>query len=78
MTLLVLVATVLAYVCGISSLRHLPASVASVLGLVEPVIMTVTAWALLGEELAWLQLLGSAILLGGAYLVQRKSEILTT
>ncbi|WP_439381959.1 EamA family transporter [Amycolatopsis lexingtonensis] len=78
LTLLVLVATVLAYVFGISSLRHLPASVASVLGLVEPVIVTVTAWALLGEELTWLQLLGSAILLGGAYLVQRKSEVLTS
>ncbi|WP_086684232.1 EamA family transporter [Amycolatopsis pretoriensis] len=78
LVLLVLVATVFAYVFGISSLRHLPASVASVIGLVEPVIVTVTAWALLGEELTWLQLLGSAILLGGAYLVQRKSEILTS
>jgi drug/metabolite transporter (DMT)-like permease len=76
--LLVLVATVFAYVFGISSLRHLPASVASVLGLVEPVLVTVTAWALLGEELTWPQLLGSAILLAGAYLVQRKSEILTS
>jgi drug/metabolite transporter (DMT)-like permease len=77
MVLLVLVATVLAYACGISSLRHLPASVASVLGLVEPVITTVAAWLLIGEELAWPQLLGSAILLGGAYVVQRNSQILT-
>ncbi|WP_326943045.1 EamA family transporter [Amycolatopsis sp. NBC_01307] len=77
LTLLVLVATVLAYVFGISSLRHLPASVASVLGLVEPVITTVAAWLLLGEELAWPQLLGAAILLAGAYVVQRNSEILT-
>jgi drug/metabolite transporter (DMT)-like permease len=77
LTLLVLVATVLAYVCGISSLRHLPASVASVLGLVEPVITTVTAWLLIGEELAWPQLLGSAILLAGAYVVQRNSQVLT-
>jgi drug/metabolite transporter (DMT)-like permease len=77
LTLLVLVATVLAYACGISALRHLPASVASVLGLVEPVIVTVTAWVLLGEELTWPQLLGSAILLTGAYIVQRRSEILT-
>jgi drug/metabolite transporter (DMT)-like permease len=77
LTLLVLVATVLAYVFGISSLRHLPASVASVLGLVEPVITTVAAWLLLGEELTWPQLLGSAILLAGAYVVQRNSEILT-
>lgn len=78
LVLLVLVATVLAYVCEISSLRHLPASVASVLGLVEPVITTVAAWALIGEELSWVQLLGSAILLAGAFLVQRKSAILTS
>jgi drug/metabolite transporter (DMT)-like permease len=77
LALLVLVATVLAYTCGISSLRHLPASVASVLGLIEPVIVTVTAWVLLGEELTWVQLLGSAILLAGAYIVQRRSEVLT-
>jgi drug/metabolite transporter (DMT)-like permease len=78
LTLLVLVATVLAYACGISSLRHLPASVASVLGLVEPVITTIAAWLLIGEELAWPQLLGAVILLAGAYIVQRNSEILTT
>jgi drug/metabolite transporter (DMT)-like permease len=78
LVLLVLVATVLAYACGISALRHLPASVASVLGLVEPVITTVAAWLLIGEKLAWPQLLGSAILLGGAYVVQRNSQILAT
>lgn len=77
LTLLVLVATVLAYVCGISALRHLPASVASVVGLVEPVITIFAAWVLIGEELAWPQLLGSAILLAGAYIVQRYSEILS-
>lgn len=47
------------------------------LGLVEPVITTVAAWLLLGEELAWPQLLGAAILLAYAYVVQRNSEILT-
>jgi len=32
---------------------------------------------LLGEQLAWPQLLGAAILLSGAYIVQRYSETLT-
>ena len=77
MIALVLVATVLAYATGISALRHLPASVASVLGLVEPVIATAAAWALIGERLAWVQALGAAILLTGAYIVQRNSQILT-
>ncbi len=76
LTALILVATVLAYVTGISALRHLPASVASVLGLVEPVIATAAAWLLIGESLAWVQALGAAVLLGGAYIVQRNSAVL--
>lgn len=68
-----LLSTALAYIVGLAALRHLPASVASVLGLLEPLIATVTAWALLGETLAWIQALGAAILLAGALLVQLNS-----
>ncbi|MEV0067687.1 MULTISPECIES: DMT family transporter [unclassified Amycolatopsis] len=77
LTLLVLLSTVLSYLLGITALRHLPASVASVLGLLEPVTATAFAWALLGEALAWPQALGAAILLGGAYVVQRFSKGVT-
>ncbi|WP_326837220.1 EamA family transporter [Amycolatopsis rhabdoformis] len=77
LTLLVLISTVLSYLLGINALRHLPASVASVLGLLEPVAATAFAWALLGEALAWPQALGAVILLGGAYVVQRFSKGVT-
>ncbi|QRP48729.1 DMT family transporter [Amycolatopsis sp. FDAARGOS 1241] len=77
LTGLVLLSTVFSYLLGISSLRHLPASVASVLGLLEPVAATAFAWALLGEALTWPQALGAAILLGGAYVVQRFSKGVT-
>ncbi|QFU92320.1 DMT family transporter [Amycolatopsis sp. YIM 10] len=70
---LVLVSTVFAYLAGISSLRHLPAPVASVLGLCEPLLAAGLAWVLLGEALSWVQLLGAAILLGGALVVQLNS-----
>ncbi|HEY3708112.1 MAG TPA: EamA family transporter [Amycolatopsis sp.] len=73
----VLLSTVFPYLLSISSLRHLPASVASVLGLAEPVLATVLAWALLGEALTWPQALGAAILLGGALLVQANSKAVT-
>lgn len=76
LTALILVATALAYFTGISALRHLPASVASVIGLIEPVLAAAAAWALIGENLAWTQALGAAILLTGAYIVQRNSEVL--
>ncbi|GAA3568600.1 EamA family transporter [Amycolatopsis ultiminotia] len=74
---LVVLSTVLSYLLGISALRHLPASVASVLGLVEPLATTAFAWALLGESLAWPQAFGAVLLLGGAFLVQRNSAGVT-
>jgi len=70
---LALFSTVLAYLAGISALKHVSAPVASVLGLLEPVIALTTAWALLGETLAWVQVLGAAVLLTGALIVQLNS-----
>ncbi|GAA1943590.1 EamA family transporter [Amycolatopsis minnesotensis] len=65
-----LLSTALAYLLGTTALRHLPASVASVLALMEPVVATVLAWVLLGEQLGWIQVTGAAVLLTGAVLVQ--------
>nr|WP_243869508.1 EamA family transporter [Amycolatopsis granulosa] len=65
--------TVLAYAIGLSALRHLPAAVASVIGLLEAVVATATAWALLHETLDWPQLAGAVVLLGGALIVQLNS-----
>ncbi|PXY27999.1 EamA family transporter [Prauserella muralis] len=65
-----LVSTVCAYLAGITALRHLPAPVASVLALAEPLITTVAAWILLHEALTSLQVVGAVVLLGGAVLVQ--------
>jgi drug/metabolite transporter (DMT)-like permease len=70
---LALLSTVLAYLAGITALKHVSASVASVLALLEPVVATATAWAFLGENLTWVQILGAVILLGGALLVQLNS-----
>ncbi|MFD1148781.1 EamA family transporter [Saccharothrix hoggarensis] len=67
---LALVATVVAYLAGIVSLKHLPSSAASVIGLLEPVVATVLAWWLLNEALSGLQVAGAAVLLAGAAAVQ--------
>lgn len=67
---LTLLATVFAYALGTTALRHLPAAVASVVGLLEPIVATATAWALLGEALSWVQLVGAVVLLSGAAVVQ--------
>lgn len=68
-----LVSTVLAYLTGITALRHLPAAAASVLGLCEPLVATALAWVMIGESLALLQLFGAAVLLAGATIVQLNS-----
>jgi drug/metabolite transporter (DMT)-like permease len=66
--------TAIAYSVGMLALRHLPSNVASVLALAEPVFATAAAWALLGETLTVLQILGGVTLLMGAFLVQRASQ----
>lgn len=65
-----LISTALAYTLSISSLRHLPSTVASVLALSEPIVATLLAWLILGETLTTDQIVGMAVLLTGAALVQ--------
>jgi drug/metabolite transporter (DMT)-like permease len=64
------VATAVAYALGMASLRHLPSSVVSVLSLIEPVTATALAWALLGQALTVVQVVGGVVLLSGALIVQ--------
>jgi drug/metabolite transporter (DMT)-like permease len=64
------IATVIAYLAGMAALRHLPSSVVSVLSLVEPVVATALAWAVLGQSLSPVQVVGGVVLLTGAVVVQ--------
>ncbi|MER6479700.1 EamA family transporter [Streptomyces filamentosus] len=67
---IVLIATVLAYVTGVVSVRRLSPQVAGVVACLEAVIATVLAWVLLGEHLDAPQLLGGALVLVGAFIAQ--------
>jgi drug/metabolite transporter (DMT)-like permease len=67
---MVLVATVLAYLTGVVSVRHLSPPVAGVVANVEAVVATVTAWFLLDEHLGTLQLFGGLLVLLGAFAAQ--------
>jgi drug/metabolite transporter (DMT)-like permease len=71
---IVVVSTAMAYVLSISAMRHLPSNVVSVLSLTEPVVAILVAWAFLGQSLTAVQVLGAAVLLGGATLVQLSSH----
>ncbi|MEU8522245.1 EamA family transporter [Streptomyces sp. NPDC048577] len=67
---IILVATVLAYVTGVVSVRRLSPQVAGVVACLEAVVATVLAWVLLGEHLAAPQIIGGAIVLAGAFIAQ--------
>lgn len=69
-----LISTALAYLLSISALRHLPANVVSVLALCEPIVATALAWLILNQALTLVQVVGAAVLLGGATIVQLASR----
>jgi drug/metabolite transporter (DMT)-like permease len=66
----VLVATVLAYLTGVVSVRRLSPQVAVVVACVEAVCATVLAWVLLGEDLGVPQVIGGVLVLTGAFIAQ--------
>ncbi|MFF5470453.1 DMT family transporter [Streptomyces achromogenes] len=67
---IVLVATVIAYITGVLSVRRLSPQVAGVVACLEAVIATVLAWVLLGEHLSVPQVAGGAVVLVGAFIAQ--------
>ena len=66
-----LVPTAFAYVLFQAGLRRVPATTATIITLVEPLTSTVLAWALLGERLGPLGLVGAALLVGAMLLLAR-------
>ncbi|MGW7052368.1 EamA family transporter [Streptomyces sp. NPDC054887] len=67
---IVLIATVVAYVTGVVSVRRLSPQVAGVVACLEAVIATVLAWVLLREHLSAPQIVGGAVVLIGAFIAQ--------
>ncbi|MFI5980859.1 EamA family transporter [Streptomyces sp. NPDC051555] len=66
----VLIATVAAYLTGVVSVRMLSPQVAGVVACLEAVVATVLAWVLLKEHLSTPQIIGGALVLGGAFIAQ--------
>ena len=67
---LVVVGTLLPFICMVSALRHVPAPRAGVVATLEPVLAAVFAWLLLGESLSAVQLAGGAAVLSAVAWVQ--------
>lgn len=71
----VLIATVFAYLTGVVSVRKLSPQVAGVVACLEAVVATVLAWVLLGEHLSTWQIVGGALVLGGAFIAQTSRKV---
>jgi probable blue pigment (indigoidine) exporter len=56
--------TVIAYACWFHGLRHLPAGVVSLVGLVNPAVATLLGVVVAGEEFSAVQALGLTLVLG--------------
>lgn len=65
------VPTAIGYALYFRGMRHTPATVASIATLLEPLTSTLLAWALLGEQLGPLGLLGAVLLLSAIGLLCR-------
>ena len=71
----IVMGTIVPYICVISGLRLLSASKSSVLGMLEPVLAGALAWIWLGQSWDLIQLIGAIIVLIGIYLADKsKSE----
>ncbi len=72
MLTLILVTGVFSYLTGIIAVRRLGSSVASFVALTEVIFAVVFAFILLGQQPAFIQLIGGALVLTGIAVVQRR------
>ena len=70
MAWMILLGTIVPFGLLVGALRHISATRAGIVAMLEPVAGTLVAWAWLGESLAGLQLVGAAIVLASIFLAQ--------
>jgi drug/metabolite transporter (DMT)-like permease len=68
----VVVGTMLPFICVVAALRHLPAPRVAVAATLEPVLAALFAWFLHHEELALVQIAGGALVLSAVLWVQSR------
>jgi drug/metabolite transporter (DMT)-like permease len=69
-TFIVVVGTMITFSLLTGALRHIPATRASIVATLEPIVATVVAWLWLGESFGVAQLVGGGIVLAGIVLAQ--------
>ena len=71
---IVVMGTVIPFLLVIGALRHLPATTAGIVGMVEPVLAGVVAWVWLEEGLTGTQVIGAVVVLLGISVAQRATS----
>jgi drug/metabolite transporter (DMT)-like permease len=66
----IVLGTLAPYALDLAALRHLPAATVGAVGMLEPVVATVVAWAWLGQSLGAAQVVGGLVVLAGVGLAQ--------
>ncbi|MER5323060.1 EamA family transporter [Streptosporangium roseum] len=72
---MIVIATVVAYILGVTAVRRLSAAIGSTVASLEVIAGAVIAWILVGEALGPFQIAGGLIVLSGAYLAQRATAV---
>jgi drug/metabolite transporter (DMT)-like permease len=69
----IVIGTLLPFVCMVSALRHIPAPRAAIVSTLEPVLAAVFAWIIHDEALAAVQVAGGAAIIAAVAWVQTRS-----
>ncbi len=67
---MIVLGAIVPFALFVGSLRHIPATRASILAMLEPIVATAVAWAWLDESLSAVQVVGGVIVLVGIVLAQ--------
>ena len=67
----VLIGTILPYLCVMAGLKNLKASTTSAFGLLEPIFVDILAWFWLGESWTVIQLVGGVVVIAGIYMADQ-------
>ncbi len=70
MSWMVLLGTIVPFALLVAALRHIPATRAGIVAMLEPVVATIVAWLWLAESLTPVQLAGAAVVLAAIVLAQ--------
>jgi drug/metabolite transporter (DMT)-like permease len=68
---IIVLGTILPYLCVLAGIKILSASTSSVIGMLEPVIAGIFAWIWINETWNAIQLIGGATVIAGIYIADK-------